>query len=244
MSTHIECNDCGKVLDVEARFIELPFFCPDCEEKDVDRSGSGYSEGPSDQQVTLDEESATIENTTLLIADLEQQVAASEKLVDTANELIADMSTQLKEDTEELGIRDRRIAELEKISGGLNAEIGRVLNKVIGFATEMSNLAFDWDDERAYLLKSIDDIHTNKNATIDELQQTIARQKLRIASAEYDAREAEKKVAEYGPRFRSITEHRDRLRESLTDRHRIILGLKQEVRYLYNRGLLARIRNA
>lgn len=53
-----------------------------------------------------DESTATVENTTLLIADLEQQIADSKEALDKSTELIGDLTQQLAKAKENLGLYD------------------------------------------------------------------------------------------------------------------------------------------
>lgn len=129
MSTKVECTVCNEVLEVTANTIVLPFVCSDCElraamapiakvkipaiEIKPYTDFQTLTELVADEHAGLDESQASVENTTLLIEDLELQVSEQKKLNDAANTLIADMSAQLNEDASELGTRDQRIAALE-----------------------------------------------------------------------------------------------------------------------------------
>lgn len=129
MSTKVECTVCNEVLEVTANTIVLPFVCSDCElraamapiakvkipaiEIKPYTDFQTATELVADEHAGLDESQASVENTTLLIEDLELQVSEQKKLNDAANTLIADMSAQLNEDASELGTRDQRIAALE-----------------------------------------------------------------------------------------------------------------------------------
>lgn len=109
-STVIECSLCHNVVEITGRRIEMPFVCPPCEReaemydamapKVTSQTVQAHGDYPYTAEdyaamqkplPTLEHDTATIENTTLLIADLEEQVRI-------ANTLIEDMSTQLKED--------------------------------------------------------------------------------------------------------------------------------------------------
>jgi hypothetical protein len=129
MSTFIECNNCGEVKDVEAKSVTLPYFCGECVaadqfQKDITPKAGEVAIKRLDEYPTLtelvtkeelrssymDDDNATVENTTLLIQDLEAQILDQKELNNKANELLTDMSNQLAEDAAELGERDRRIA--------------------------------------------------------------------------------------------------------------------------------------
>jgi len=167
MSTKIECTNCTDVVEVEARNVELPYVCNDCELRAAmapikparlqafkepafvvrgatyDVGGqliSPQTAGEIREHEGLDDSSATVENTTLLIEDLEQQVTAATDGLKTANELISDMSAQLQEDAAVLGERDSRIASLEegyakyqeahRLNERLQQDIGDVISKL------------------------------------------------------------------------------------------------------------------
>lgn len=73
--------------------------------------GTGYwTDGNQQIKFTTplpsDESTATIENTTLLIADLEQQVSDSKAALDTSTELIEDLTGQLAKAKENLSLYD------------------------------------------------------------------------------------------------------------------------------------------
>lgn len=116
MSTSIECTNCKEVVEVTGNTVTLPFVCEDCEaaaefQETIVPSATvkitGWETPPA-----LDEEDATVENTTLLIADLEEQVAQLTEREQKANALIADMSRQLEEDASAIGERDRRLERM------------------------------------------------------------------------------------------------------------------------------------
>lgn len=88
--TRLECTKCGDVIEVTATSIVLPFVCMSCEQKtqefeaeveeaevkdfyDKMTPDTTPVAEPADE---LSEEFATVENTTLLIEDLEQQLVA------------------------------------------------------------------------------------------------------------------------------------------------------------------------
>jgi hypothetical protein len=125
MSTNIECTECHDTICMETRSVELPFVCNDCELRAAmapikpARVASFVTNGRHEEidlapeHAGLDEADATVENTTLLIEDLEEQVAAQKVLNDQANMLIEDMSKQLTEDAAVIGDNDRLIHGLE-----------------------------------------------------------------------------------------------------------------------------------
>ena len=116
MSTRIECTKCNDVVDLEASSITLPFICESCETIEFQEAIKPAVPAPANvgqQDHGLDESSATIENTTLLIEDLEKQVSLLQDSLDSSNKLIADMSAQLNEDAATLGERDREIKDLQ-----------------------------------------------------------------------------------------------------------------------------------
>jgi hypothetical protein len=112
----VECSKCGEIIETTARTFAWPFFCDECKASvkfhqdiaptpanpaNVQKSLNDLSDwvqgAPAPELGILPEHNpalgdATIENTTLLINDLEQQVAASAKALEDANSLIADMS--------------------------------------------------------------------------------------------------------------------------------------------------------
>jgi DNA-directed RNA polymerase subunit M/transcription elongation factor TFIIS len=71
--TRIECSNCNEVVEVTADILSLPFVCQDCAQEAVFQEAMK----PASSQTPAPEsnhDGATVENTTLLIADLEEQV--------------------------------------------------------------------------------------------------------------------------------------------------------------------------
>jgi hypothetical protein len=112
----VECSKCGEIIETTARTFAWPFFCDECKASvkfhqdiapnpanpaNVQKSLndlSDWAQGtPAPELGILPEHNpalgeATIENTTLLIADLEEQVSTGAKLLDEANILLEDMN--------------------------------------------------------------------------------------------------------------------------------------------------------
>lgn len=86
----IICDKCGDSVDTTAKSVSLPFECENCQEtaqkyedmapSSLPRTAKGnfLSAMRSPEAEPLTDEFATVENTTLLIMDLEEQVARAE----------------------------------------------------------------------------------------------------------------------------------------------------------------------
>jgi hypothetical protein len=98
--TNIECTKCGDVVEVTADTVVLPFVCMSCEDAiakftqefvppapvtDEQAEVAAFYEkmAPESETTEPEEEFATVENTTLLIADLEEQLRQERILSDS-----------------------------------------------------------------------------------------------------------------------------------------------------------------
>lgn len=143
--TTLICSTCSDPIEVTATSVVLPFVCLKCEEsiKDFEKmlddsetdktveefydamtpaseSDAGLLEPGTKTEVASPEDFATVENTTLLIQDLEKQLA-------TARELAADRLKEIEyvEETHELSLAFGRaiIARLSEAFADLKAEL-------------------------------------------------------------------------------------------------------------------------
>jgi hypothetical protein len=98
ITTVIECTECHDLVDIAADSVSLPFVCPSCD--NVAKAEEQFTKqkyvdmAPSSVKATAStvteptEEFATVENTTLLIEDLESQVRdLQERNVQQANDI-------------------------------------------------------------------------------------------------------------------------------------------------------------
>lgn len=102
------CSVCREVKLTTARTIELPYVCNGCQPEESTMENTQESQRPATDYVVealttpeLKDESATIESTIQLVADLESQLQAAKELTAGQTELIAQMEQQaeiLKED--------------------------------------------------------------------------------------------------------------------------------------------------
>jgi hypothetical protein len=133
MSQNIECTNCHDVITLEGgRTIEIPFVCNPCrvEAEPVESNYEASAEGEPE----LEHDFATTENTTILINDLSDQLAASQETVTVlvekltqAEEFIGaevDRSTKFLEDLTNL---TQRNAELELEAEGLRTAAAKLL---------------------------------------------------------------------------------------------------------------------
>lgn len=105
MNGEIVCSKCDEVIEVTADSVTLPFVCETCveaqeflnkiapkpEPQHLPQEHAHYDGDPGDEH-----DGATVENTTLLIADLEQQVSALQESNAQSDRLIADLKVQLE----------------------------------------------------------------------------------------------------------------------------------------------------
>lgn len=99
--TKLECRQCGDMIEVTASTVVLPFTCMKCEAAQDEFAGQVYEDMapksslesmagtplPADPNGPLDlsGEFATVDNTTTLIADLEEQLAQTKAVLDGRN---------------------------------------------------------------------------------------------------------------------------------------------------------------
>ncbi len=113
----VECSKCGEIVETTARTFPWPYVCGECETAKKFQQGLASNVNAAVNKVMSgalwdtngkakeggfdapSHDSATVENTTLLIEDLEAQVAASAKALDTANDLINDLTKQSKKES-------------------------------------------------------------------------------------------------------------------------------------------------
>lgn len=99
--TQIICTKCHEVLELTADSVQLPFICSECIAAAEFQNLISPDPMPISRPVTLavvdelDHESATVEATTLLIADLEQQVKQTKGALKTANAAIIGLTFEL-----------------------------------------------------------------------------------------------------------------------------------------------------
>lgn len=116
--TKIECTECHDIIETSARTVELPFICDDC--KKAPELLAAMAPTPAfcpcanpgcddcnDKALVISEadnipcDTATIENTNLLIADLEQQLEAVKNFSHAQSEVIqqdTELIEQLRND--------------------------------------------------------------------------------------------------------------------------------------------------
>jgi hypothetical protein len=148
--TNIECTQCGDAVAVESRTVTLPFVCMQCEAavEDFDATTQQYEdmapvsrfdedtaeidsayEDPSvtDNLSDLSDEFASVENTTLLIEDLEKQIANLQEKNDAQQRIIVagtDFTIELQTTA------DDRLVEINGLDFQL-AEVKSALNELI-----------------------------------------------------------------------------------------------------------------
>ena len=115
MSTNIECSKCGDTVAVESRSVTLPFTCVACEAaiekftQEVEAPAQRLTEeqievaqfyekmAPASQpEPELTEEFASVENTTLLIADLEKQIETRTRDLERLSGQYADLLAHVR----------------------------------------------------------------------------------------------------------------------------------------------------
>ena len=135
--TRIECSNCGNVKELTAKVIVLPYTCTECEEAaEFQEAIQPASFTPYDgtgptcaDPAGLNEDDATVENTTLLIADLEQQLAEAKEFEEARTEYIVGLeSTQVQANqiiadlTDQFNIRQDRLKEASARIAALTQE--------------------------------------------------------------------------------------------------------------------------
>jgi len=193
MSTSIECNNCKEVVEVTATSITLPFFCETCEAaafQDAIKPASvagvirSSQTAQAEADFPLNDDDATVENTTLLIEDLEEQLTLTKQisaaqqeyiesmektaesakaLIDEQADRISEFATARQKDAESY----TDLAEKEYEARTLNERLQQDLSDVIGrkdqlragvnrFTLKMLGLADEWDAEKAELTERND----------------------------------------------------------------------------------------
>ncbi len=96
--TKIECTKCGELIESTATTFVAPYVCDDCVEASEFQNliSPDTHEDKKGEASTLCD-TATVEATTLLIADLEKQVELGDDALKVANDLIDDLSRQIAE---------------------------------------------------------------------------------------------------------------------------------------------------
>lgn len=255
MSTNIECTNCHDVVELTADSIMLPFICDGCE-NDAEQyekmapavTIKSYDEFPNLITEPLVEPShdATVENTTLLIADLEQQVAMSDKALNDANVLIADMSAQLQDDAANIGERDRRLTEVLSENSKLNTMNERLMmdistvidrknalalqNERLGVAAFKQNVAYATFIDESFQIAA----DADKAVTQSQGEAKYWEEKFRQSSAESES---------WRKATGDMLGQRDRIREMYKDARGVISELRVQLTSLKRRGFLNRVFN-
>lgn len=140
MTQNIECTNCHDIIALEGgRTIVIPYTCGTCL-TEVEQTAKSLSlpkyaaSAEGEPSVELDHEYATVENTTLLIDDLQEQLTTATDTVSTliekltqAEEFISaevDRSTKFLEDLTQL---TQRNAELQLENDGLRIAAAKLL---------------------------------------------------------------------------------------------------------------------
>ena len=279
MSTFIECNNCGEVKDVEAKSVTLPYFCAECVAADqfqqdiapqANAALTKLMTTPSvlEQQDYMHDDNATVENTTLLIQDLEAQILEQKELNAKANELLTDMSNQLTEDAAELGERDRRIAADNELISDLGTQLHTAqqlnerleqdmstlidkLNKLREQAVTMGVNGFNENRHFAQFTGRMFNLAGEWDAERKELltQLEVAVNKLNIEkmvgeNSNRIAKMTSEALAQANEELKQMTADRDYIRKRRDHWRSEAVGVHHENKQLLKRGLIARIRNA
>ena len=154
--TRIECSKCSDIVETTATSMTFPFTCDACLEAqkfvEVIAPKAEPKETPDLARTLVEEDNhdtATVENTTLLIADLEQQLAGANREIAKMDNLL--LASAKREDTLRKTItNDRfRIADLRSICQGLSQNLREVYNLEKFTSNQLA--------ASKYLSKSLDD---------------------------------------------------------------------------------------
>lgn len=125
MTQNIECTNCHDIIGLEGgRTIVIPFTCGTCL-TEVEQTTKYAASSEGEPAVELDHEYATVENTTLLIDDLQEQLTEAQNM----NSTLVEKLTQAEEF---IGAEvDRSTKFLEDLTNLTqeNAELRIALNK-------------------------------------------------------------------------------------------------------------------
>jgi hypothetical protein len=115
--TLVICSECSEAVEVTSSSLTLPFVCDDCakaEKFQDDIAPACVQSQTIPVEFPEPSHEATVENTTLLIEDLELQVSTSKEELAKANTLILDLSKQLSDAEFRENLQDEAGRELLK----------------------------------------------------------------------------------------------------------------------------------
>lgn len=155
MSTNIECSKCGDTVAVESRSVTLPFTCVACEAaiekftQEVEAPAQRLTEeqievaqfykkmAPASQpEPELTEEFASVENTTLLIADLEKQIETRTRDLERLSGQYADLLAHVRAGKESVQDFNHQIENQAKTIASFENDIDSLLEKITRYKQE------------------------------------------------------------------------------------------------------------
>ena len=279
MSTSIECNNCKEVVEVTATSITLPFFCETCEAaafQDAIKPVVPAKHPPfvrssqtaqAEADFPLNDEDATVENTTLLIEDLEEQltltkqisaaqqeyIESMEKTAESAKALIDEQAGRISEfaaarqkDAESY----TDLAEKEYEARTLNEKLQQDISEVIGrkdrlqagvtsFTLKVLGLASEWDAKQAELEQDV--TNAEEQVAVLENKLTILKQisqnNARIAELTQEALDQANQEIAAGKR--EVKAWQERFRSKVQEYYTLYWSNQS----LKNRGFFARVFN-
>lgn len=122
------CSECKDPLELAGRSVTIPYVCDECKEAAELRDAmapaiKSYDEFPNLIDVPEPSHEATIENTTLLIEDLEEQVRRGLDQIKQDTELLSDMD---KRNTE-LAIHN---SDLHRLNERLQMDMSELISRL------------------------------------------------------------------------------------------------------------------
>ncbi len=166
--SRLECSECHDICDTTARTIVLPFVCDECQK------APGLLAAMAPLQIEESDnhacDSASVENTTLLIEDLSNQLALSQVEAETLRTLLLavenaneDTTRRLRENVENLLVKnflkDEQIEMLNSkqmdIIKQLHHELAYASSRIFALAADKGRLEHERDvwQKRALLAR-------------------------------------------------------------------------------------------
>lgn len=251
MNTNIECTNCREVSEVTANSIMLPFVCSGCENdaEQYEKMAPGvqiksYAEFPNliteppcqtvGGQYGQEEPShdATVENTTLLIADLEEQVTFATEALAKSTELVNELSAELQDTVSVVSERDRRLSEVLGENSRLNTLNNKLMMNLTTAIDKITRLESDQNDA----LRAVGNYVQESLQIADDADKAVRGYKNQIALLHAEVTSWKKATS-------TVMAERTRLREKVQTYQRWMSELRVDITTLRRRGLLARIRN-